>query len=156
MIEEVADDERLEPVPRWLGPVFLAIAVVTVAWIGVLWSTLPRRDVSEHYRLAWVGFDGFLALILARTGWLAWLGKDHVQIPAAISAALLVVDAWFDVVTASGRANLIESAALAVVVELPLAAACLWVSRHAEKVRRARLAVARASEPKRPGGRLRT
>ena len=140
------------PVPRWLGPVFIALALVTLAWIVVLWATLPRRDVSEHYRLAWVGFDVFLAFALARTGWLAWHGHDHVEIPAAVTATLLFVDAWFDVVTASGRTNVAEAIGSAVLVELPLAVFCLWIARQAERTRRVRLAEARASAPETPSG----
>ncbi len=139
-------------VPRWFGPLFIALAVLTLAWILVLWVTLPRRDVSEHYRLAWVGFDVFLALALARTGWLAWHGHDHVELPAVASATLLVVDAWFDVVTASSRTNALEALASAVFVELPLAAFCMWIARRAEGTRRIRLAHARASEPEPPAG----
>jgi hypothetical protein len=140
------------PVPRWLGPIFIGLALITLAWIAVLWVTLPRRDVSEHYRVAWVGFDVFLAVALARTGWLALHGHDHVQLPAVASATLLVVDAWFDIVTASGRMNVLVALVYAALVELPLAAGCLWIARRAESTRRLRLAQARASAAEPPAG----
>jgi hypothetical protein len=136
------------PVPRWLGALFLVMAGLTVAWIAELWATLPYRDVSAHYRLAWVGFDLMLALALARTGWLAWRGRDHVELPAVAAATLLIVDCWFDVVTASHPSDLALAVASAVLVELPLAALCFWIARNAERVRRQRLSWALLVDPR--------
>lgn len=125
--------------PGWVGPVFICLAVVIVPWIVVLWLRLPSRDVAGHYRLAWVGFDILLAAALARTGWTAWRGLDHVELPAVASATLLIVDAWFDVTTASTRAAVGVALLAALLVELPLAALCIWIAVNAERVRRQRL-----------------
>jgi hypothetical protein len=135
------------PVPRWLGAVFLLMAALTAAWIAELWVTQPYRDVSAHYRLAWVGFDAMLALVLARTGWLAWRGRDHVELPAVAAATLLIVDSWFDIVTASHPQDLALAVTSAVLVELPLAALCFWIARNAERVRRRRLSWALLVDP---------
>jgi hypothetical protein len=43
------------------------------------------------------------------------------------------VDAWFDVLTSSTRAELAVSIAEAVLVELPLAVLCLLLARNAER-----------------------
>ena len=118
---------------------FFVLAAVTLPWIVFLWLRLPSRDLSEHYRLAWVGFDLMLALALARTGWTAWRGLDHVELPAVASATLLIVDAWFDVTTASTRTGAGAALLTALVVELPLAALCVWIAMNAERVRRERL-----------------
>jgi hypothetical protein len=50
-----------------------------------------------------------------------------------VIATLLVCDAWFDVLTSSGRDRLV-SLSLALVVELPLAGFCLWLT-HSVHVR---------------------
>jgi hypothetical protein len=118
---------------------FFCLAATTVPWIVFLWFRLPSRDLSGHYRLAWVGFDLMLALALARTGWTAWRGLDHVELPAVASATLLIVDAWFDVTTASSRAGVGVAVLTALLVELPLAALCVWIAVNAERVRRQRL-----------------
>lgn len=136
------------PVPRWTGPAFIVLSLLTLPWAIELWLTLPYRDVSAHYRLAWVGFDVFLAVALGRTGWLAWAGRDHVQLPAVASATLLFVDAWFDVVTASHRADLMLAVASALLVEVPLALLCLWIAQNAEQVRRERLRWALRVDPR--------
>lgn len=139
-------------VPRWAGLLFGVLALVSVPWIVVLWLSLPSRDLSAHYRLTWVGFDVMLAFALARTGWTAWHGSDHVELPAVCAATLLVVDAWFDVLSSNTRSAAALALASAVLVELPLAGLCVWIAVSAERVRRERLrwalAVVQAGPPR--------
>lgn len=110
-------------------PVFFASAALALApWTGWLASSLPCRYFSQHWNVAWAGFDTALAVTLALTGVAAlrraaWLDR------AAISAAtLLVADAWFDVVTSHGATALAVATAEAVAVELPIALLCIWVA----------------------------
>lgn len=138
--------------PAWVGPLFLLLAALTVPWLVYLGITLPRREEARHYDLAWVGFDVFLAFTLLRTGWLAARGRDHVELPAVATATLLIVDAWFDVLTSPSRATALFALGSAVFVELPLAALCIWIVYHAEQVRSQRVSFLRlrsqqASEP---------
>jgi len=56
--------------------------------------------------------------------------SPHVVLPAAGTAALLLADAWFDVVTARGGA-LVVAIVSAVGVELPLAALSVIVALRA-------------------------
>ena len=58
---------------------------------------------------------------------------------AGAAAALLVADAWFDVVTAPDPTALIAALAMAVLVELPLAATCVWLCRHANQLAERRI-----------------
>jgi hypothetical protein len=148
---ELSDTDPLAPgfpVPRWLGALMLLVAALTLAWIAELWVTLPYRDVSAHYRLAWVGFDAMLAVVLARTGWLAWRGRDHVELPAVSAATLLVVDMWFDIVTSSAPKDRVIAVASAILVEIPLTALCIWIAHNAERVRRQRLSWALLVDPR--------
>ena len=52
-------------------------------------------------------------------------------ITAASAATLLVVDAWFDIMT-SPRGQVLTAIVLAAFIELPLAAVCGWLSYHTE------------------------
>ena len=119
-------------VSRWIIRVYAALAVAIIPWIVWLAWTLPERSVSSHYRLAWVGFDLLLCGALARTAWLAWRRSPFVVNVAAATAALLVVDAWFDVTTSPGGADLVVSALQAVLLELPLAVFSLIISGRAQ------------------------
>jgi hypothetical protein len=135
----VPADAVRPPVPTWVGPLFLVLAAVTVPWVLYLGLTLPDRSLARHYDIAWVGFDVMLVLALLSTGWLAARGRDHVELPAVATATLLVVDAWFDVLTSAGPAQMVVAVLSAVLVELPLAALCVWLVVHAEQVRTQRL-----------------
>ncbi|MCW2610870.1 MAG: hypothetical protein QOC93_2847 [Actinomycetota bacterium] len=115
--------------PRWIAPLFAGLGVLTLPWIVFLAFTLPHRATAHHYRLAWVGFDVVLMLALLSTAFLAWRGRRLVIVPAVVTATLLLVDAWFDVLTSGGK-QLLFSGALAVFVELPLAAVCVWIAGH--------------------------
>ncbi|MGZ4604465.1 MAG: hypothetical protein ACXV0U_12830 [Kineosporiaceae bacterium] len=119
-------------VSRWIMPVYAMLAVALVPWVIWLAMTLPPRNVSSHYRLAWVGFDILLCGALARTAWLAWRRSPFVVNVASATAGLLVVDAWFDVMTSPGGQDLVRAAALAVVVELPLAVCSLLIAGRAQ------------------------
>lgn len=97
-------------------------AVVLVPWIVYLGATLEGTHRTEHWNLAWVGFDIVLFLALATTALCAWRGRQAVVPLAIVSATLLVVDAWFDVVLDWGTPDATWSVLSAVLAELPLAA----------------------------------
>jgi len=108
---------------RWAGIGLTGAGVAMVPWLGVLAAGLPARFEAAHWSAAWVGLDALEALGLFATGTLLRRRDARAALTAAATAALLVVDAWFDVVTsdASGRPVAIAMAALA---EIPLAGLC--------------------------------
>ena len=118
-------------VSRWAGPAFLLCSVVLIPWTAYLALSLPSRQVSSHYNVAWVGFDVLLLVTLGATGFFALRRSRYLALTSASAATLLVVDAWFDVLTSPGR-QVIGSIVLAVVIELPLAGMCAWLSYQTE------------------------
>lgn len=126
--------EAAAPAPPWVGPVFLGLGALLVPWMVVLAVTLPGHEVAAHYRATWVGFDCMLAVALALTGWFAARRSTWIEVSASVAATLLVVDAWFDVLTAGTRWDRIGAVAEALLVELPLAAVSVWIARHAAEV----------------------
>jgi hypothetical protein len=129
-------------VPAWVGPSFVVLAGLMIPWNTYLALTLPSRQVAHHYDVAWVGYDVALMLALLATGVAAWRRASWLGVTAAVAATLLVVDAWFDVVSSVGVGAL-EALLLAVAVELPLAALCLWLSVHSEQVVASQLSLLR-------------
>jgi hypothetical protein len=105
-------------------------SVGLIPWIVLLAIKLPPRYMAGHWTLTWVGFDSILLSLLALTAWLAWRRRQALIVTAFLTAALLVCDAWFDITTASGRADTIFAIASAVLLELPLAALLFAVARH--------------------------
>jgi hypothetical protein len=131
----LTDDAR---VVRWTGPLFAVFSVILLPWTVYLALSLPGRQVSAHYNAAWAGFDVMLLVVLASTGYFALRRSRYLATTAAATAALLVVDAWFDVITSPPN-QVPESVLLAVAVELPLAAVCAWLSYHAEQLAERRI-----------------
>jgi hypothetical protein len=127
------DVEGESGVARWVAPAFTVCSVVLIPWIVYLGFSLPERQVSHHYADAWVGFDVFELIALAATGYLALRRSRYLALASASAATLLICDAWFDVLT-SPRRQMLESVVLAVVIELPLAGVCAWLSFHTERL----------------------
>src|SRR2546430_12021273 len=126
-----ADPTKVKTVPWWVGPAFAILALGTVPWVIFLAVTLPRHATFAHYRGVWVGFDAALVAVLALTGSLAWRGRPRVALASTAAATMLLVYAWFDVMTTPRGHGWFMSLALAVLVELPLAAICMWIALHA-------------------------
>jgi hypothetical protein len=112
-------------------------AVFTVPWVVFLGATLPG-SVKVNDRLAWVGFDVGLVVMLAVTAYLAWRGRPKVALAATALATMLAVDAWFDVNTSPAGVEREIAIGLAF-VEVALAGVCLWIALHAATVVRRRL-----------------
>jgi hypothetical protein len=128
--------DATELAPAWIAKVYLVLAVLLIPWIVYLGLELPEQATSSHWDIAWVGFDAMEFAALAFTGWSAFRRSPWVEVAATASAVFLLVDAWFDITTASGRWNMVQAVLLGVGIELPLAALSVWIARHAELVRR--------------------
>jgi len=115
--------------PKWVGPAYIAMALILLPWIFYLHFTLPLQQVAQHYRLAWVGFDVLEFGQLIRTGVYALVPRWRFRVRphAAACAALLITDAWFDCTTTPTN-QVASSIAMAVLVELPLAGICWWLA----------------------------
>jgi hypothetical protein len=159
-------DELVQPAPepenavltdnarvvRWAGPAFALFSLILLPWTVYLAYSLPSRQVSADYDVAWAGFDVMLLVALASTGYFALRRSRYLATAAAATAALLAVDAWFDVMTTLPGQRL-DPVAEAVLVELPLASVCVWLSLHTQQLAERRLLLLLRRDPK--GGRAR-
>ena len=125
-------------VVRWTGPAFALFSLILLPWTVYLAYSLPSRQVSADYDVAWAGFDVMLMVALASTGYFALRRSRYLATAAAATAALLLVDAWFDVMTSLPGQRL-DPVAEAVLVELPLASVCIWLSLHTQQLAERRL-----------------
>lgn len=126
-------------VPPWIAPALLACAVVLIPWTALLFATLPRHYVANHWAIAWGGFDVGLGIALASTAVMVAKRSPFAEVTATITGTLLVCDAWFDVLTSRGVSDVTQALASALLIELPLAAVCFWMARnvaHAVEVAR--------------------
>ncbi|MFJ9904462.1 hypothetical protein ACIRVK_16465 [Streptomyces sp. NPDC101152] len=109
---------------RHLGLALVGCGAAMVPWLVVLARTLPDTAQVRHWSTAWVGLDALEALGLTVTGRLLLCRDPRHGLTATATAALLVVDAWFDVTTAAPGPELTAAVAMALGVELPMAALC--------------------------------
>lgn len=118
------------PAPGHLAPRFrmlvitvtLVGAVVLLPWIGFLSASLPRTHSVRAWRAVWVGFDIGLAGALGVTGWWVLRRRQVAVLGLAVTTALLVCDAWFDVCLSWHTGEQAWALASAGLVELPVAA----------------------------------
>jgi hypothetical protein len=127
---------------RWASGLLALVALALVPWTLWLTFSLPSRHLSQHYDVAWIGFDIALAAAFAATAWAALRRPRWLVALAAATGTMLLCDAWFDVVTASGGGELLEAVLEAAFAELPLAAICAYIvydtERFRDRVRRLR------------------
>jgi hypothetical protein len=135
---ESASPSDTSLVVRWAGPAFVLCSLVLIPWTIYLGLSLPSRQLSPHYNIAWAGFDVLLLVTLGATGYFAIRHSRYLAVTSAAAAALLMVDAWFDIMT-SPRRQVAEAIVLAVLIELPLAAVCAWLSYHTEHLAERRI-----------------
>jgi hypothetical protein len=121
-------------VHRWVPGLLALVALALVPWTLWLTISLPSRHVTQHYDVAWIGFDIALAAAFAATAWSALSRPRWLVALAAATGAMLVCDVWFDIVTSSGGAERLEAVAEAAFAELPLAAICAYIVLEAERV----------------------
>jgi hypothetical protein len=98
----------------------VAAAVLTV-WICYLIPTLPDKQSTPGWRVAWIGFDLAEVACYLITAWAAWRHRPVVAPALFASAILLGCDAWFDLTLSLGSRGWTTSALLAGGVEIPFA-----------------------------------
>ena len=114
---------------RRLYRILTVAAVGETIWTVYLGWRLPHTYVADNWDAAWVGLDVAQVLSFLACAWAAWRHRAILTLYATVAATLLLVDAWFDLTTAS-RGDFDQSL-ITLVIEVPSAAALLWVARRA-------------------------
>jgi hypothetical protein len=125
------------PAPRWVAPLYLTLTILLVPWVVYLAFAPPAELGIGDWRAAWIGFDGMEAIALALTAWLAYHRSTWVDMAATATAVLLVVDAWFDIMTSHTGWPFTQAVLAAALLELPLALLSLWIARNAQIINEA-------------------
>src|SRR5438309_744978 len=120
----------------WVVPLFALAGIVLVPWVVFVVRSLPSTHAAAHWDIAWAGFDVGLALLLLGVATAAWRRSLWLEGAATAAAALLAVDALFDILTSSSHLELGIAIAEALLIELPLAVLCLLLARDAERILR--------------------
>ena len=118
---------------HWVIAVFTAIGLGMLPWTIWLSASLKPHHETEHWDLAWSGFDTGLAIAFLLTAFAAWRRSPWVGALAAATGTLLVTDAWFDIVLESHSDELRQAIYLALFAELPIATLCFWIAYRTER-----------------------
>lgn len=122
-----------------VGSALICAAVVLIGWACWLGASLPVSGLPQSWsssgaglgswRLTWVGLDALEVAGLLATG--IALRRHHwsATVSALLTLPLFVLDAWFDIMTASTSTGLGQALTMALLVELPTASVLGWVAR---------------------------
>jgi hypothetical protein len=117
---------------QYVMVVFGAIGAALLPWTLWLSASLDSHHETNHWDVAWTGFDTGLALAFVLTAVAAWRRSPWVTAAAAATGTLLITDAWFDIVLES-HGEVRWSVLTAVSGELPLAVICFWIAYRTER-----------------------
>jgi hypothetical protein len=120
-------------IPRWAVAFFLGGAVLLIPWDVLMFSVPQVVDVPKHWVLVWGGFDCFLILGFGVTAYRLITRSPRGAVTAAMTGTMLLIDAWFDVLT-THRGGELVSILMAVFAEIPCAVICFYVSRRIVKL----------------------
>lgn len=110
--------------PRWAAAVLLGLGLAMIPWTVYLHTSLPATAQAVHWAWTWTGLDALEGLMLVATGMLLSRRDRRASLTATAASALLVVDAWFDTMTAEPGADRMLAVAMALGAEIPLAVMC--------------------------------
>jgi hypothetical protein len=105
---------------------FAVAALLLVPWTAWLAGTLPSDHLDRRWDVAWTGFDVGLLFSLGATAYFGLRKSGWVIIAATIAGSFLLIDAWFDCLTAKTSWEYLTSLTSAICIELPLAALAFW------------------------------
>jgi hypothetical protein len=108
------------------------IAIILIPMSIVLASLAPSVQMARHLRLVWTGLDVFELAGLFSTAWALSVGSRSVVVAGSCTGTLLCCDAWFNVISATGFAQL--TAIGMACVEVPLAAITFAIAHRATTV----------------------
>jgi hypothetical protein len=125
------ENKRLERMfPSWYTILYGAACGFLIPWTISIAIILPPHYVSNHWDAAWVGFDAFQCVLFALTAYLTFKHSIWTALTSAMLGTTLVVDAWFDIMTARTTRDIRSAIVEAVIVEVPLALISFYLSHH--------------------------
>jgi hypothetical protein len=123
---EPSEPSKTRAPARWLP---IALAIIVLPLVPPLFTQLGAMapvQMGDRLQVAWTGLDVFEFLAMGATGFALQRRLASAVVPAAITGALLLCDAWINVVPATAAARP-EAIAMAF-VEVPLAGLSFWTA----------------------------
>lgn len=146
-------DEPSTPPPwQWGAAIAAAMAAALVPWTAWLSFSLPPTALAYHWSVAWTGLDAAIAGCGITSAVLLRRRNQQASLSLVATATLMLTDSWFDVCTAAPGRDVALAVAEAVLAELPLAAAALWLAGRLHEPARSRHPHQGPHQPQPPRG----
>src|SRR5579862_9556926 len=87
-------------IPAWAVTIYITASACLLPWMLYLYDTLRAHHVVRHWDVIWLGVDAALVVCLLATGVTALKKSLWVVMAATLTGGLLLMDAWFDVLSA--------------------------------------------------------
>jgi len=113
-----------------MGSLYAIGAVVLALWTVGLAINLPTRHVVRHWDLAWVGFDVLIGFTMLLTATFAVKKSRYIILSSSGLGALLVTDAWFDILMSRPGPEAHKAIFYAVCVEIPIAILSFFIALY--------------------------
>ncbi|MBF6331008.1 hypothetical protein [Nocardia transvalensis] len=115
---------------QWVSWALGAVAIALIPWMVLLGRTLPAETTVRNWSVAWIGLDVLLTAGCVATALLLRRRDERSRVTAAATAAVAVLDGWFDLTTAASGPTLTQAAVCAV-GESALAVVCCYLALRA-------------------------
>ena len=114
-------EKRYFHFPRWMTALYVISLVILIPWTFYLADNLPAHHIANHWDVAWAGFDAFMIFLLLLTVTAALKRSIWLSVTSTALATMLIIDAWFDVLTARPGHQFKDAVLFAIIVEIPIA-----------------------------------
>jgi hypothetical protein len=116
---------------RWSVPRWAPVACLVILAIGVVLFARSHEAAQDtlffrRMRIAWTGLDIFELIGLVATGYAIKVRSPLVALCATFTGSILFCDAWYNVVSTTGRTQ--QSAIAMAFVEIPLATYSIYLA----------------------------
>jgi hypothetical protein len=111
---------------RWLPIVLVIAALGLIPSLAIALIVSPDMRIEHHLKIAWTGLDVFELVAMAVTGLELHRRSASVVVPVTITGALLLCDAWINIIPVQGATRM-QAIAFAF-LEVPLAILSLWIA----------------------------
>ncbi len=119
--------------PRRLLQAFAIVAILMVPWSLWLSYSLPIDHMDHQWNLVWSIFDAVMLGSMALTAYFGIKKSGWVIVWASVTGTFLLIDAWFDCVTAKDSWEHFVSISSAAFIEIPLGLLAFWIAYRAGK-----------------------
>lgn len=125
--KKITQDIQLH-IPVWAASLYICSSIILLPWTIYLGASLPAHHLSAHWDVSWTGLDVGLVITMLTTSILAYLKSRWLVITSSMVGSLLLVDAWFDVMSERRASQFYQSLFLAIFIEIPMALTSYYIA----------------------------